>query len=274
MAEQERTQGWQLEDGSAAAYERYLVPAFMDPWAADLVEAVDLQPAERILDVACGTGIVARRAAARVGPEGEVAGIDINPSMLSLARERAVGIDPPIRWKESDAAQLPFADASFDVVLCQQGLQFFGDRPAALAEMLRVVRPEGRLGLSTCRAIEHQPGYAVLADAVTRHVGVRAGTVIRSPYAVGEAEDLRALVGKAGFHDLHLRIAVWSVRFSSPETLLRAETASSPLGELVGQLDGEVQDALIDDLAAGLRPHTDDDGVVFPFETTVVTATR
>lgn len=269
-----QSEGWQLEEASAAAYERYLGPPFLVPWATDLVDAVDLKTGERVLDVACGTGIVARQAAGRVAPEGEVTGVDVNPAMLSVAREVASHIAPPIRWEQAGADRLPFPDASFDAVLCQQGLQFFPDRSAALSEMLRVIKPAGRLGLNTCRFLEHQPGYAALVEAVTRHIGVQAGEIVRSPYTLGDMEEVRALVRKAGFEGLHGRIAVWSARFASAEDLLRAETASSPLGDVVRQLDRDVLDALVTDLTAALLPHSDDDGVVFPFETIVVTATR
>lgn len=274
MEHQDRSHGWQLNETGAAAYERNLVPVFFDAWAADLVDAVGVRPAERVLDVACGTGIVARHAARRVGPDGEVAGVDAIAAMLSAAREAASRLGTQIRWKEATADDLPFPDESFDVALCQQGLQFFADRPAALAEMYRVTRPDGRLGLSTCRSLEHQPGDAVLIDTVKRHVGVEAGKVVASPYSLGDPEEVRTLITDAGFHAAHLRFAVWSIRFSSAEAILRAETSSSPLGDLVGQLDGDVQEALILDFTEALLPHTDDRGVVFPFETIVVTATR
>jgi len=145
-----QTHGWQLAEGSAAAYERYLVPVFMDPWAADLIDAVEVAPGQRVLDIACGTGVVTRHAAARVGSGGEVTAVEVNPGMLAVARAAAAGMPAPIRWHEAGAEQLPLADASIDVVLCQQGLQFFYDPAAALAEMRRIARPGGRLGVSTC----------------------------------------------------------------------------------------------------------------------------
>lgn len=160
------------------------------------------------------------------------------------------------------------------MVLCQQGLQFFPDPHAALAEMARVVRPGGRLGLSTCRGLAHQPGYAAMISVLTRQLGAQAGEVLRSPYALGDIEKVRGLVGSAGFEEPHAAIRVWSTRFASAEALLRAETASSPLGALVDQLAREAQDTLVKEVTAALQPHTDDDGVVFPFETIVVTATR
>src|SRR5690606_34921382 len=125
-------------------YERFFVPAIGAPLANDLVETAGLQPGERVLDVACGTGVVDRLAAQRIGPNGTTAGLDINPGMLAVARAAA----PPgvaIQWHEASADTMPFTDAAFDVVLCQMGLQFMPDRVAALKEMHRVLVPGGRL---------------------------------------------------------------------------------------------------------------------------------
>lgn len=270
----ERQMDWQLDTAGARNYERFLVPALMDPWADRLVGAVGTRAGHRVLDLACGTGIVARHAARHVGPSGSVEGVDVNPSMLAVAREVTADVEPEIGWHEAPADDLPFPDESFDVAICQQGVQFFADRAAALAELHRVTAPGGRLGISTCRSITHQPGYAVLMDVLTRHVGVHAGEILRSPYALGELEDLRGLVQQAGFRDVHITIAVSALRAPTPRAFLEGETASSPLGDIVDALDEDVIDAVLADLTDGLLPHTDDDGVAFPFETIVLTATR
>src|SRR5437867_1567189 len=152
--------------GASAAelYERYLVPAIFEPWAMALVALAAPQPGERVLDVACGTGTVARLAAQHVGPTGQVMGLDVNPGMLAVA----LGLPPPqgvpIAWQEGDAMAMPLADAAFDVVLCQQGLQFFPDRAVALREMHRVVAPGGRVALRGWRSIQYSPGFALLAE--------------------------------------------------------------------------------------------------------------
>lgn len=271
MAPETATGTWQLDATGPAAYEKHLVPRLFDPWAADLVQATNVGHGHHVLDVACGTGIVARHAARRVGSQGEVTGIDLNPAMLAAARELA---DGSIAWREASADELPFPDETFDVVLCQQGLQFFGDRPAALAEMRRVAKPGGRLGVSTGRGIDHQPGYRHVIDSLTRHVGVEAGEIISSPHALGDSEELRSLVADAGLQDVHLHFVVLPLRFPSAEDLLRAESSSSPLGNLVDRLDADVREELVEDLTRRLAPHTDDEGVIFPFESNVITAAR
>lgn len=274
MANASTTHGWQLQEDSASAYERYLVPLLFEAGARSLVDRLGVAPGARVLDVACGTGIVARTAAPHVEPGGEVTGVDLNAGMLAAARKASAGEATPIRWVEASADDLPIPGAAVDVACCQQGLQFFGDRAAALAELYRVLAPGGRLGISTCRPLEHQPGYVPLVEALRRHVGEAAAVGMSSPFAFGDLGAVRSLVGDAGFGDVEIRIVVWPVRLGSPEAFLRGETASSPLGEVVAALDPDVVDALLADLATGLGPYTDDAGISFPFETLEVTATR
>ncbi|MCV2490748.1 methyltransferase domain-containing protein [Geodermatophilus sp. YIM 151500] len=266
--------GWQLDEAGAAAYEEILVAALLGPWAEDLVEQVGVGTGQRVVDVGCGTGAVARAAARRVGADGTVGGYDVNDAMLAVARRVSRGSTPPIGYTRAPADALPLPDAAADAVLCQQALQFVPDPAAALAEMHRICAPGGRLGVSTCRGLAHQPGYRVLTDVLARHLGEQTAVVIRSPYALGGVAELRALVQAAGFTAAHARIVVSPCRVPSAEALLRGETASSPLGDVLERLDAGAAAALVDELTAALDPHTDDDGVLFPFETVVVTADR
>lgn len=154
---------WQLAGNAADVYERALVPAVFAPWAPQVVALAEPRPGERVLDVACGTGVVARLASQRVGRIGKVVGLDLNPGMLAVAAASAAGQSSaaaPITWQEASAIKMPLPDAAFDIVYCQLGLQFFPDRPAALREMYRVLVPGGRLGLMVWRGIEHSPGSA------------------------------------------------------------------------------------------------------------------
>src|SRR5712664_1454339 len=126
MTNQQKS-AWNDYGGSGPEiYERHMVPAIFGPWAVDLVKLAALIPGERVLDVACGTGIVARLAAERVGPMGRVIGLDLNAGMLTVARSASAGTEN-IEWREGNATALPFADKTFELVLCQQGLQFFPD---------------------------------------------------------------------------------------------------------------------------------------------------
>jgi SAM-dependent methyltransferase len=266
--------GWQLDEAGATAYEQVLVTALLGPWAEDLVAFAEVPTGGRVADVGTGTGAVARAAARRVGPTGQVTGYDINPAMLTVARRVSEGTSPTIDYAQAPADALPRGDGSADSVLCQQVLQFLPDPTAALAEMYRVCAPGGRMGVATCRGLGHQPGYSILTDVLARHAGEQAAAVIRSPYALGDVGPLRSLVEDAGFTGAYARIVVSPCRVPSAEALVRGETASSPLGDVVERLGPEAGAVLVEELSRALQPHTDDDGVVFPFETLVVTAGR
>ena len=156
---------WQLEGSAAELFQQYIVPLITSLWAADLVDRSAPRSGERVLDVACGTGIVARLAAERMST-GRVVGLDLNPSMLAVARTTPQNSGPKIDWYEASVLSMPFPDSSFDVVLCQLGLQFFPNRPRALEEMFRVTVRGGRLALSVFTAIERTPVHHALADAL------------------------------------------------------------------------------------------------------------
>lgn len=265
--------GWQLDEGGARGYEANLVATFLDDWAVDLVARLAPRAGEALLDVGTGTGIVPRRAAEHLGPDGTIDAVDVNPNMLAVATELCAGLEPSVAFRQGRAEALPYDDASFDIVTAQQMLQFT-DAPVALAEMARVARPGARLGVSTCRSLDHQPGYRALVATLERVLGVSAADIIASPYALGDSRELVALAEAAGFADVATIIAVTSTRFPSAAAFLRAETASSPLGDVTTSLDVDVLGALIDELEVALAPHRDDEGIVFPFETVTVTATR
>lgn len=142
---------WQVAGSAPENYEEYLVPVIFGPWGNDLLTVAALRPGEHLLDVACGTGIVARLAAEKVGPTGKVVGVDINPGMLAAARKSSASAT--IDWREGNAMALPLPDVTFSVAVCQQGLQFFPDRAAALREMHRVLMPRGRLVVSCWKGI-------------------------------------------------------------------------------------------------------------------------
>src|SRR5690606_31718220 len=131
----------------------------------------------------------ARSAAGRVGSQGAVVGVDINPGMLRVARIKA----PEMQWLEASAEELPFEDESFDAVLCQFALMFFTDKVAALEEMARVLKPGGRLAVAVWDALENTPGYAAMTDLLRRLFGDEAARSLESPYSLGDTDRLRDL---------------------------------------------------------------------------------
>ena len=268
---------WQVAGNAAEIYERALVPAVFSVWAPLVVDLADPRPGARVLDVACGTGVIARLVAWRVGPTGEVVGLDLNPGMLAVAAS-IVSNEPAtiarIRWQEASATKMPLPDAAFDIVYCQLGLQFFPDRPAALREMLRVLVPGGRLGLMVWRDIERSPGFAVLADALARRVSPEAAGIMRAPFGLADAEDLRSLIAAPGFGDIAIRSATGTVRFPSVVRFVQDYVAGSPLAGHVAKVSDEVRAALISEVGAALHSYLAAGALTFPIEAHLASASR
>jgi len=269
MAQHER---WQLSGNGSEAYERYLVPALFTPWAIDLLARVAPQPRERVLDVACGTGIVARLAAQQVGVSGRVTGVDLNPDMLIEARAQSAKLGATVAWVEGDAQALPFGEAAFNVVLCQQSMQFFSDQTRAVQEMKRVLTPGGRFALNVSRALQYNPYIRALADALERHVSSEAGTAMRAPCGFGDAEALRELLTRAELHDIRIHIVILTIRHPSLLEFISGQLAATPVAARVAELDANARSALLDDISAALRPYTDDEGLAVPYEIHVAVA--
>jgi ubiquinone/menaquinone biosynthesis C-methylase UbiE len=257
---------WQVAGSAPEVYERDLVPAVFGPWAQVVVDFADLRSGDRVLDVACGTGVVARVAAERVGERGAVAAADLNPGMLAVARSLPAPRGATVEWRQADALELPFADQAFDAVFCQLGLQFFADRAAALREMRRVLRPGGHVVVMVWRAIDQSPGFAVLAAALERHIGLDASSIMRAPFSLGDPEELSSLITDGGFEALDLRAETGAVRFASVERFVASYVAGSPLAAPVAAAAPQARDALLAEVVAKLEQFVGGDELKFPIE--------
>ena len=239
----------------AEGYETFMVPTLFGPWAGNLVAAADLKAGDRVLDLACGTGVVARRVAQRLGPRVTVTGLDLNPNMLSVARTAAANEGVVVDWREGSAEHLPFADASFDVVLCQFALMFFADRAAALGEIRRVLTAEGRALVSVWQGFDRHPFYQTLHDVIQRRVGTSA---LQDIFALGRIDELRTLLTRAGFTDVAVDAISMTARFPNPDGFLAGEidvdTAAIPSMQ---HLDGDGRQALIAAISADMKAPLD-----------------
>lgn len=184
----------QLSATVAEVYESFFVPALFAEWPDRVLAAAGVGKGQRVLDVACGTGILARSALAWVGAGGQIVGLDLNQGMLDVARRKA----PMLEWRQGRAEMLPFAAESFDAVVSQFGLMFFQDRAAALREMIRVLRPGGRLAIAVWGALDATPGYAAMVDLLVRLFGEDMANGLRAPYNLGDIHVLRAELHAAG----------------------------------------------------------------------------
>jgi SAM-dependent methyltransferase len=222
----ERSDG-QVSRDAAEVYEELFLPALFAAFATRIADAARLAPGERVLDVACGTGALAREVARRVAPGGAVAGVDINPGMLAVARRKA----PDIEWREGPAEALPFDARSFDVVVSQFGLMFFSDRLAALREMRRVARR--RVIVAVWSALETSPGYAAMTALVAELFGAWAGDELKAPNVVGDPTVLRALFADAGMPDVTIDSVDGEARYPSLKSWIYTDIKGWTLGDRV-----------------------------------------
>jgi SAM-dependent methyltransferase len=219
------TQTFQLSVEAAEAYEARFVPALFAEWAPQLVEAAGVGPGQAVLDVACGTGVVARAAADRMGGRGRVAGADLNEGMLAVAGR----LRPGIEWRRADAADLPFEDGSFDAVLCQSALMFFPDRVRSLREMARVARIGGTVAVQVWDRLEAQPGYGAMYAAFARHLGPEATELGGTLWALGDLGLLGSLFEAAGLTVTGTRTRMGAARFPSAAEAVATELDATPL---------------------------------------------
>ena len=218
------------------------------------------------MDVACGTGVVARAAADRMGGAGQVTGVDLNPAMLAVARRLRSDID----WRQADAAALDLPDGSFDVVLCQSGLMFFPDVVQALREMGRVARPDGTVGIQVWDRRESQPGYAPLIEAAARHAGPDAVGLLSAYFSMGDLEQLAAHLAAAGLEITATHTREGAVRLPSLDAFVTVEVEGSPLVE---RITPEVYAKIRADAVSGLAAYAGADGAAaVPIWGHVVTA--
>ena len=260
----------------AESYESYMVPALFTQWASYLVQSADPQPGERILDVACGTGIVARHVAQRVGSNGKVIGLDLNPDMLAMARATAEQMELTIEWRQGPAEKLPFPDASFDLVLCQFGLMLFSDPHAALTEMLRVLAKGGRGLLSVWQGMDRHPFYGTLDEVSRRRLGTSG---VQDMFALGDAGELRRLLTEAGFRHVQIEPKSINARFPNPEEFLAWEIDVDPAAiPLMHNLDTPARQAIMEaireDMRIPLHQVMQDDHVVIPFHAHIARVRR
>ncbi|MEO3758866.1 methyltransferase domain-containing protein [Mycobacterium sp. B14F4] len=257
-----------LRRTEAENYARDFVPLIPAPLAADLIEAAAPEPGEFVVDVACGTGVVTRLAAERVGANGKVVGVDLVPEMLEVAAAASTPSGAPIDWRQGDAESLPLPDESYDLALCQLGLMFFADRLAALGEMRRVLSPGGRLAVNVPAPMPAL--FEIMCEALGRHIDPALPGFLRTVFSLDETA-LRGLIDAAHFHDVSVQSATRTLRLPPPDEFLWQYLRVTPIAGLVLAADEDRRQALEDDVVARWQDFVADGGL--SVELTVVTAT-
>ncbi len=266
----------QQPSNPAEVYEQYFVPAMFTPWAQVLLERAAPLRGERVLDLACGTGAVARLIAPMVGSSGSVIGLELSPAMLAVARKVRPQAGAQIEWREGDATALPFTDQSFDLVVCQQGLQFFPDRAAAAREVRRVLAPGGRAVLSIWQSLDHHDLYKALFSAVAGHLGTTAPAVA-APFSFGDGRELRGLFKTAMFGNVEVVSHTQEVRFPSPDRFVQLTiSAAAAVLPVFSKMGGDERASLItavkQEIGPTLARHTQGKFIAFPMTANFVIA--
>ena len=279
---------WQLAADAAGRYHDVLVPTILGPAARALLEAMAVRRGDRVLDVGCGTGAATRFAAEQAGDSGSVVGIDVNPAMIACAREHLRGAHGAVTFTQASALELPFEDDTFDVVLCAQTLQFLPDRGTTVAQMRRVLRPGGRVGVSTWSPIEDNPYFESLVEAVRAHVGDETAAGLGAAFKLTDAEELRSLLSGGTASDgleasngveasngaeLSGGAEVRTVRFEldlpDASSFVPRHIAATPMAAGYARASAEARAAVLADVAASTAPYRIAEGMRVPFATLV-----
>jgi SAM-dependent methyltransferase len=259
---------FQISLETAEMYEAKFVPALFADWAPHVVEMGNVSAGHSVLDAACGTGIVARTAAERVGPSGRVAGVDLNRAMLTVADR----VCPGIELHQADITSLPFDDDTFDVVLCQMALMFFPDPTAAIREMARVGKPQGTVVVMVPSSLDAQPAYQPLVELVAGHAGPEAVAMLSAYWACGDLDELLATMRAAGLEVLSTRTRMGTARFDSIDEFVAVEVESTPVRQ---RLTDHEYDAVRHDANSALGEFAAADGTAqIPIEGHLVAARR
>jgi ubiquinone/menaquinone biosynthesis C-methylase UbiE len=221
---------------AAELYQSFFAPAIAIPVSGELLRKANLTIGERVLDVACGTGVITRAAAEQVGQTGTVTAVDLAPDMLEVAKATPAG-GAPIVWHQADAAELPLPDASYDVALCQMGLMFMDDRAGAVSEMHRVLAPGGRVVINTPGRI--QPLFEAMEQAIVDHLGPQLGAFVGAVFSMHDPATLASLLGDAGFTDVSSKEYTARLTLPEPAEFLWKYINLTPMGAIVADAPEE-----------------------------------
>jgi SAM-dependent methyltransferase len=279
-----------LAGSAPQRYDRVVAP-LMAPFVDALLDAGQVGPGCAVLDVACGTGFAARAAAMRVGPTGRVAGVDINPEMLAVAAATGAATPtavasaspppelpaielPAVEWREASADDIPFPDAAFDAVVCQQGLQFFPDLPAAVAEAARVTRRGGRVAATVWSPLERSPYFDAQIRAVEEILGARDTASLTSAFGCS-LERVAAAFRAAGLRDVTGREVVADVHLPPAAEFVPAHSSVTPWGIAAAEARPDGVQRITSSVATALAGYTCPDGsMAVPFASLLVAGCR
>lgn len=262
---------YQLAGSAAEVYEDQKVSVIFGPLARATLDAFPMRVGDQLLDVACGTGIVARCVRERYGTDVAVTGSDLNAGMIEMAEKLTSGFVPPIEWVVADATNMPFTDASFSVCICQQGMQFIPDKKAAVAELRRVLAPEGRLVISVWDGAS--AFFIAMAAALGRHVSDAVAEQSLAPFSFRAAEALPSLLAGVGFRDVSIRPLSIDRIIDDPETAVPKEIFGNPVGRRVKERGEDTLGQIVKEIIADCATYEVEGALIVPQRSHLITAT-
>lgn len=262
------TEKGQVTKNAAEVYEEFFLPALFDQWPRRIIEIAELKSGDRVLDVACGTGILARTAVSSVGEKGSVTGLDLNKGMLEVAKQK----EPAVEWVQGRAEALPFGNDSFDAVVSQFGLMFFEDQPKALQEMIRVLKPGLKMVVAVWDALENSQGYLEMVNLLEQLFGGEIADALRVPFLLGDLNRLHSLFYAAGVKNTQIKTLEGTARFPSIESWVYTDIKGWTLAD---KLSDAQFDRLLSQAKIKLSHFVNIDGTVsFPAPAHVVTVSK
>ena len=251
-------------------YESLFVPALFEAWTKHLIEGADVRKVSHVLDIACGTGVLTRRALTRSGPGGRVVGVDPAPGMLAAAKE----IEPSIDWILCSAEALELDDETFDCVMSQFGMMFFQDHEKSAREMFRVLKPGGSLAIAVWNSVEHNPAYADIIAVLQEQVGTAAADALRLPYSLGNADEVTLVLQNSGFTGVNVATKIESAQFPSSRHMVEAELRGwLPLFD-INLSEAKIKDVLIQSDNTLSKYASSTGKAIFPTSAHVITAQK
>ena len=241
----------------------------LEPAHSLMLRMTALRPGERVLDVACGTGLVSFRAAETVGRQGAVVGFDISAEMVETARRGASLHDiANVRFERADAEALPLPEASFDAAVCALGLMYVPDPVRALCEMRRLLRPGGRAAAAVWGA-RRNCGWAEIFPITDARV---ASDVCPMFFHLGTKDMLGRALEAAGFADIRSERLSTTLRYASPEDALAAVFRGGPVALAYSRFDEVTRRAVQDEYLASIAAYRSGGGYEVPGEFVVAAA--
>lgn len=257
----------------ADRYERVLVPVIFRPWAQEMIRRAPPRDGDHILDLACGTGAVTREIISSGILPASLTGVDHNPDILEVARQRASEVGIEADWIHASAEALPFDDDRFDRVYCQQAFQFFPDRPAALKELRRVLKPGAEAAFCVQRDISLNPLLKAQAAALEKNVGAEAGAAVRAICGLPDGDEIHDLFIDAGFGNVRVESVTLTLHHPDGRAFAEGAMGGMHTGDKLSQSTQSNRERTVSDFLDGLEGCFDGTAIRFPHVSNVVTAT-